>query len=425
MTQSIKFDSTELRNTTYIPRYVKHESATDRELNVFNLARDDGAILINDRRGTKKIVLQGILTATSETALETAIDSFKELFSRPQKNLDISWAGGIRRYVATCSQHNFDRDYFHLLFVPWTAEFIVLSGVGEATTEDTIVNADTFNTNYKTKTITLGGSAEPKIRFSIAVNSPNNTIKGVELQNTISGERIIVPSSTSLRGKVVEIDTRLKTTKIDDNIVPYYGVFPRFSIGNNNIKITCGDIINQQFAPDTANSNYGISASYKACQGFRVPYSNTTYSSIWLELSYTGNPSVGMDVRIETDNGGKPSGNLVDPNASGIISKNDMAGGSARVWYQIYFSGEFSLVANTQYWIVCKPHAGGLDSSNYYAWYHERGMKATYKLGVAGFYDGSWTLYPNDDLKFKICYGGRYDTNWTQTYSIYQTKRYI
>ncbi len=423
---SIKFDNVEIVDTTHIPRFIKHESATERFLNTLELAREDGSILVSDRRGKKIIPLQGVLTASTETSLETAIDTFKELFARQEKNLDIVWEGtGTRRYVASCSAHNFDRDHFHQLFVPWTAEFVVLSGIGEATTEDTIVNAETFTTNYKTKQFSLAGSAEPKIRFSIDIDSPNYKIKGVELKNTDNGERIIVPSASYLDGKIVEIDTRLKTTKIDGASVPYYGMFPRFSVGSNNIKISCGDIIDQQFAPTTIDSDYGVYGNYKTCQGFKVPYTNTTYTSIWLELSYTGDPPVAMSVRIETDSNGAPSGTLVNANAKGTISKGEMIGGIARTWYQIFFDGEFSLTANTQYWIVCQPYTVGLDDSNCYLWYYESGIDATYKLGVAGFYDGGWILYSDNDMKFKLCFGGRYDTGWTQTYSIYQTKRYL
>ena len=245
---SILFDTTELRNTTYIPRYVKHESATERELNILNLARDNGGVLVNDRRGIKVITLQGILTATTQALLETAIDNFKELFSRTAKNLDIEWAGSTRRYVATCKSHNFDRDYFHLLFVPWTAEMVVVSGVGEDTTETTVVNADTFTANYKTKQFTLAGSADPKIRFSVAIDSPNNLIKGVELKNTDTGERVYATSFTSLEAKTVEIDTKLKTFKVAGVEVPYYGVFPKFIIGTNNIQISLGDIMARFFS---------------------------------------------------------------------------------------------------------------------------------------------------------------------------------
>jgi hypothetical protein len=422
---SILFDTTELRNTTYIPRYVKHESATERELNILNLARDNGGVLVNDRRGIKVITLQGILTATTQALLETAIDNFKELFSRTAKNLDIEWAGSTRRYVATCKSHNFDRDYFHLLFVPWTAEMVVVSGFGEDTAETTVVNADTFTANYKTKAITLAGSAEPKIRFSVAIDSPNNVIKGVELKNTDTGERVYATNPTSLEAKTVEIDTKLKTFKVAGVEVPYYGVFPKFIVGTNNIQISLGDIIDQQFAPSTRNSSYSIYASYKVAQGLRVPYSDTTYTSIWLELAYTGNPSVACKIRIETDNAGEPSGTLADANAYGTISKGEMVGTFTPTWYQVFFNAPFALQSNTQYWIVLEPYAGGLDDSNNFMWYYEAGVYATYKFGNAGFYDAGWTQYPNSDMKFKLCFGGKYDTSWTQTYSIFQTKLYL
>ncbi|MDD5068492.1 MAG: phage tail family protein [Candidatus Pacebacteria bacterium] len=422
---SIKFDGTEILNTTYIPRFIKHESATEIIMVMQDINRENGSALVSIRRGIKRIPLRGILTAASQSALETAIDSFKELFSRQEKNLDIEWAGSTRRYVATCSAGpNFDRDYFHKLFVPWTAEFLVVSGVGEDTSETTIVNADTFSANYKTKAIALTGSAEPRIRFSIGIISTNGTIKGVELKNTDNGDRIVVPSNASLNGKTIEVDTRLKTVKIDAVESPYYGLFPRFIVGTNNIMISCGDIIDQQFAPATDKSAYSIYGSYKSCQGFKVPYSNTTYKSFWLRMSYSGDPSVGCDVRIETDNGGEASGNLVNANAKGAISKPEMSGGLP-TWYQVFLDAEISLEANTQYWIVLQPHAPGLDVSNCYNWYYESDEQATYKLGVAGFYDGGWTLDADKDMKFKLCFGGTYDATFTQTYSIYQTKRYI
>jgi len=189
--------------------------------------------------------------------------------------------------------------------------------------------------------------------------------------------------------------------------------------------ITLGDIIDQQFAPSTISSNFGIHTSYKAAQGFMVPYTDYTYTSIWLELAYVGNPSVGLKVRIETDSNGEPSGNLADANAYGVISKTEMTGGIARTFYKILFNAPFSLQSNTKYWIVLEPYAGGLDVSNCYQWYYEEGEDATYKLGEAGFYDAGWTLYGNYDMKFKLCFGGIFDSGFTQTYSIYQTKRYL
>jgi len=87
---SIKFDSTELVNTTYIPRTIKHETIPQRYQSLLQMSGDDGAILVSSRYGEKIITINGILTGTSEANLEANIDSFKELFSRENKNLDIS-----------------------------------------------------------------------------------------------------------------------------------------------------------------------------------------------------------------------------------------------------------------------------------------------------------------------------------------------
>jgi hypothetical protein len=423
--QSIKFDNTEINNSTYYPRFAKHESFPERMLNGLALISEDGESFISERFDKKVIPMQGVIVGSSQADVESKKDIMAELFARPEKNLDIDWNGSTRRYVATCTKLEFDRDHFNLNFIPWTAEFTVLSGSGEDTSETTIVNADTFTANYKTKTFTLYGSARPKIRFSIAVNSPNGYIKGIEIKNTTTGERIYVPSSSSLNGKTVEIDTRMKTVTIAGSAVPYFGTFPKFVVGSNTIQISCGDIIDQMFDPGTYNSDYSIYNSYEAVQGFMVPYSGLFYKSIWLKLAYTGNPAVGMDVRIETDNNGVPSGTLVNANATATISSGEMAGGAVPTLYQIFFNGEFALSPNTRYWIVLKPHNVGLDSSNNYQWCYESGLKATYNMGNAAYYDGSWTQYPDVDMIFKLCCGGKYDTGYTQTYSIYQTKKYL
>ncbi len=114
----IQFDSVEILNSTYSPRFVKHESAAERFVNSLQLAREDGEILISANYGKKKITLSGILLGTSKNDLESKIDIFKELLSRQEKNLDIDWNGITLRFVATCVSHNFDRDHYNINFVP-------------------------------------------------------------------------------------------------------------------------------------------------------------------------------------------------------------------------------------------------------------------------------------------------------------------
>ncbi len=428
MSNSIKYDNTEILTSSYIPRFVKHESATERELNFLSLARDDGSVLVSHKRGVKVISLQGILTATTQALLETAIDSFKELFSREGKNLDLSWGGSTRRYVATCRKHDFNRDHFHLKFVPWTAEFAVPSGVGEDTAETIIVNKESFTGNYKKKVITLSGSADPKIKFQLDVSSSSNRIRGIELKNTDNGEKMFVHKGGSIiHNETVEIDARLKTVKIDGVSAEYIGMFPNFNIGTNNIMITLGDVVAEEFSSVLTFDHFPLYGSFKAAQGFRVPYTNSTFSGLWLNLAKIGSPDFGPVARIETDNEGEPSGSLVTAGASGQLELSAMIGGSAYTWYYIPFSNMVGLSANTPYWIVVNlGWYTGSDISNYIGWGKEEGTRATYKKGNAAFNDGSWTNYPDDDARFKICYGGFSEIHTeVQEYSISQIKRFL
>lgn len=424
---SVKFDNTEIVGTTYIPRYAKHESAPNRILNTMALSREDGEIMISQKYGNKTISLTGYLTASSKANLETAIDSFKELFSRIEKNLDIEWAGGTRRYVATCQSHNFDRDYFHLLFVPWTAEFVVSSGVGEDTTETALEN-NTFTAWTKTGSWALAGSAKPKPRIRVGAFGATATKPcGIEIKNTDTGERFVMTRANGLdNGKYFEMDCRLKTAKYDSVEDVFYGVFPSWIVGTNNYKITVGEIIDQakeviEASPLTFKYIYG---NNEIAQSFMVPNSDDTYQVIELYLAKAGTPPNDLTIRIETDNNGKPSGTLVAVNSTFTIAKGDVTGS----WLQTRkaSTGLFSLVANTRYWIVAKTTAG--DSSNYFLWGFEWNANANYSKGnMAWTADAgsTWTDEALADCDFRLYYGGEQDGSKTYKYYIDYYKRYL
>jgi len=104
---SIKFDGTEILDTTHVPRFMKHESAPLRSIQLLDLTRDDGQVVVSIKYAQKTIKLQGVLTGSSQADLESKIDTFKELFSRQAKNLVVDWNGTTRTYVATCMNHVF------------------------------------------------------------------------------------------------------------------------------------------------------------------------------------------------------------------------------------------------------------------------------------------------------------------------------
>jgi len=142
-------------------------------------------------------------------------------------------------------------------------------------------------------------------------------------------------------------------------------------------------------------------------------------------MSYIGDPVLICNIRIETDDNGKPSGTLVDTNSKGTIDKSEMSHGSTNSWYKVNFDGRFTLHSNTPYWIVVKMPSPAGDVNNRYNWGYEDSIRATYKNGNASFYDSGWTDMPTTDALFKICYGGINDLNFPQEYSISQIKRFL
>src|SRR5690606_31143491 len=68
------------------------------------LAERDGALVVKQQWASKTFSVEGYLRASSETALETLMDTFKQAMALKNQPFDIQHAGSVRRYLA--SQQN-------------------------------------------------------------------------------------------------------------------------------------------------------------------------------------------------------------------------------------------------------------------------------------------------------------------------------
>jgi hypothetical protein len=425
MADSIKFDNTEILDTTHVPRFIKHESAPERFLNLLDLPRENGAVLVNDRYGRKTIPVQGYLIGTSEADLESKIDIFKELFSRRNKNLDISWNGGTRRYVATCIRHEFNRDHFNIGHVPWTAEFVVPSGVGENTTETSLIALEDFSNTW-TDVWTFDGSAPPKPRITIAPQGTSATCLGIAIKNLDNGQRMVIPVLGGLSsGANIELDCRLKTVKVSSVVVPYYGQFPEFIVGANNVEVQVGNVIDQSWSGIeevvSQGTGYYLNNGYKLAQSFRVDNSASSYKNIYAKICKLGSPSGDMALFIQEDKGGFP-----DPLtniASGNFAAQSLTADTP-VWTLLYSGAQFSLTAGKTYWLVLSAETVG-SAGNKVIWSRSEGTNALYKRGNGAYFDSStWFNKSSYDFLFKINYMGE-ELGTTCKGSVDYCKKYL
>jgi len=441
---SIIFDGTEIVTTTHVPRFIKHESAPIRDLALMDFAKEDGAVLVSEKYGRKTIIVSGTIKASTQSNLETAIDAFKLLFSGVEKNLDIGWAGGTRRYVATAVRHDFDRDHMHIGFVPWTAEFVVPLGVGKDTSETTLVNASTFQNDAalnapatETDSMSFEGSAAPQPRIRIKVGATDTDIKGVAIKNVDTGERIVMTRAAGwTQDEYFEIDVSDKTAEYNGVAIDFYGVFPTWVVGANNYEIRCASIVDQQFT-DTGNFSgaYNIFGTTYAAMSFTVPYTDTTYQGIGFFIrKVDGGSMANLDWEIVDDDGsGAPDVGSAVANANGQVAAGDVD--TSFSWIDTddanigtVSTNAFTLNANTRYWLVLNAAADGGDATNKYEWRYASGSTAVYKRGNAATSadsGSSWTDAPTNDLFFKVYYGGKGGTQRTFTYDVFYKKAYL
>ena len=228
----IYFDNTSLMANPYSVRTIDHDSSSPRQLNTFNLARQRGSVLVNTDYQSKTIKITGVIFGANLANLERNIDDFKELLSRQGKNLDIDYAGDVRRYIATAVKIDVPRDSYHITFAPYTVEFLIPSGVGRSTNADSVSVAGILIDSY-VDTLSIGGTANPKPKLSLSFVSANTVSKIEFLAN---GDKITISENISA-DDIVVIDCENLQVTINGLVVDYTGIFPAFGVGANVYEI--------------------------------------------------------------------------------------------------------------------------------------------------------------------------------------------
>lgn len=445
---SIKYDNTELQGATYTPRYVKHENSPERLVNSLKLARQDGEVIIDDTFGVKFIDVTGILIGSSQSDLETKIDSFKELIARKDKNLDIDWAGGTRRYVCRSVFHSFDRDYYNIIHVPYSIRFLVPTGYGQDTAETTALNKSAITATTDSETITFAGSVTPKLRHKIIVDVRGNA-DVIKIENTATGDYIEIDIDGFVTTNYLEIDEVAQTVKKNGTTnMTYRGKFPSVTPGSNTLLMTIygsGSILDQsQLGGANGPAIMGdIITEPSQTQSF-IPSQSGRIHKLVATLKKTTSGALGgtFNLRIFSDNNGAP-GTLMHTGSFEIAVADISAADYADL--NAIFNGTDTqrpfLIKGQRYWIVGETSdVTGSDASNLIRWRFDS-SPTSYASGKASFQKVSGDPWIDgyaqaEDSSGGV--GGQIDMNFAEyrgssgggvtfslTWQIYYTKKYL
>lgn len=383
---TVTYDSTSIISSSYNPRFVQHESVPARVLSTQSPSAADGEVLVAERYGSKHILLSGMIVGSSVADAESKIDTLKELFSRPNKNLDIDWNGSTRRYVAICVAHNFQRDHYNTNFIPWTADFLVPAGIGVDTGVTSLYDTSALTAATTNITTVYAGSAVPRPKFTINMTTVGDAAV-IKLENVTTGEYIKIDGPFSNADEII-VDCATRTVTKNGTAITFRGLFPDWIVGSNSFRMTIiGSGSNADQSQTTEAGSRAVfydntTAFPWGAQSF-VPSESGYVEKFEVIVDKEGTPGGKMQFLIYSDNNNEPGSNLCGANSYEI---DDSAIGAKATETAVWTGGTRPyLTAGQRYWLVLNPNViTGSDINNFFGWYYSAGL-TSYPAGKAMF----------------------------------------
>lgn len=237
---NVQYNATSLQTATQTVNNISHDNLPNKNNSVFALARQNLSKITASLYPQKTITIEGQIFGSSVSALETALDTFKAAMTPAANtaNLDIDYAGGTRRYVATVQNLSITRGEA-LFAVGYSIEFLCADPWGRATSATTLKSAVAVTVSPSNQALTIGGTApEQFLIISYTLTSFTGTaFNTIYFKNNTTGVLISI-TRTWVAGDVVTIDIANKSVQVNGVEVDYDGVFPVFSTGSHTLVVS-------------------------------------------------------------------------------------------------------------------------------------------------------------------------------------------
>ncbi len=229
MSTNITFDGFDLQNSSIISSRAQHTQYPDRVIDTQRRSRENDFKIQGNYFVLKRIFVEGILKNSVANDLRDDIDDMKKNLTGEDKNLDIDYGGGTRRYVATVEKLEVEEQSFHITFVKYRVTFLCHAfgqGTTELTRELTGIRSSTMDSEA-----TIAGTAInlPVVRVTVVAETNMVRIKFI---NTTTNEYIEVETAYNATD-VLNINCDTKAVTLNDDPIDFAGVFPTFIAGTN------------------------------------------------------------------------------------------------------------------------------------------------------------------------------------------------
>jgi phage-related protein len=390
---------------SYFVDAVKHDRAMTKDMEILEVTREDGGVVVSAKFNVKEIVIEGKIICDTIAELEQKIDNLLQKVNVLDGKLVVPYAGGYRLFNVNYKNHSIGKDDEYVTDCTYAVYFIVCNPpfgldcdqFGELT-QTNAYTKNGFSEDMILDSVTISGTVEAqpiiKIKFVGA-----GDVDSIELINSTTGQMIEVDDSSITDGDTIVIDVENLSVLKNGDEIDYDGVFPEFAPGVNdfivNFYSSTGTAIGQQQIDN--NSKKVFYGDITLAQQITTDSDTNVLPKIALLLQKVGNPYV-ANFQIQTDVADSPSGVAVT-NGSITINYTDVHDVASWI-YKNFANNLFPVLApNTKYWLVLNSPLS--DEQNYYNWYYGAGNiyaagKAKRKFGA-----NAWVEIDSTDFCFK------------------------
>jgi len=164
----------------------------------------------------------------------------------------------------------------------------------------------------------------------------------------------------------------------------------------SQITVGLSSVLDQSNANGNDVSDFGLSQKTWNAQGFSAGASGTL-DKIKIDIKKNGNPTDNVQISIQADSGGDPSG--TDLTSVETISGSSLT--TSFVQKTVTFSSTTSVTSGTTYHLVVK-RSGSNDGSNYYSLNRDGGSNYSSTLRVKRYDSGTWyNVSSTHDIDFE------------------------
>lgn len=232
---TVSFAGNDLQTANIITSNVDHDKAPESNLKLYEIAHGDRSAIPYRSYPKKVIRLQGTIVGSGIADLDSRLDTFKAYFNGRDKNLDIGYNGGTRRYVATARSPRITRPG-GLAFAYFDIEVIATEPFGRDTSTSSLLSVNARTLATYSDSFTFEGSAPiqlPIITIEYTALT-GGTAKTVTVSNQNTGQALSV-TRTWVVDDILVVDAALTKVTVNGIEVDFTGAFPEFETGSQTL----------------------------------------------------------------------------------------------------------------------------------------------------------------------------------------------